>query len=84
MADANQAVMDSFEDLEDIFDGSSGDFPGSDMQRLENTHLKVSISLGTNEISIIGAGMSEWLDHLTLVRRILGSKPPSDLSQSSL
>ncbi len=41
MADSNQAVMDSFEDLEDIFDGSSGDFPGSDMQRLENTHLKV-------------------------------------------
>ncbi len=25
--------------------------------------------------------MAEWLDHLTLVQRVPGSKPPSDLSQ---
>ena len=30
----------------------------------------------------VAAGMAEWLDHLTLVQRVLGSKPPSDLSQS--
>ncbi len=28
------------------------------------------------------AGMAEWLDHLNLVQRVPGLKPPSDLSQS--
>ncbi len=27
------------------------------------------------------AGIAEWLDHLTLVERFQGSKPPSDLPQ---
>ncbi len=26
------------------------------------------------------AGMAEWLDHSALVQRVVGSKPPSDLS----
>ncbi len=32
-------------------------------------------------VLFILAGIAEWLDHLTLVQRIPGSKPPSDLPQ---
>ncbi len=38
-------------------------------------------SAATEEAEYIEAGMSEWLDHLTLVHRVPGSKPPLDLSK---
>ena len=39
-------------------------------------NLEVVSSAGIAEL----AGITEWLDHLTLVQRVPDSKPPSDLS----